>query len=112
MSVETNTAQTFTQVGQREDLTDSIWLISPTDTPFANAIAREKASAVFHEWQLSTLASPADNAQVEGDDYPISGSFDAPNVTTRLGNRTQIFAKTLAVSRTEERVLKAGRKSE
>jgi hypothetical protein len=34
MAIVTNTFQTFQAVGDREDLTDIIYNISPTDTPF------------------------------------------------------------------------------
>jgi hypothetical protein len=96
-------------IGLREDLTDVIYNISPTDTPLLNTLARTKATAVFHEWQTDTLAAATTaNAAVEGADAS-SGSL---SLTTRLGNYTQIVQKTIQVSGTLESVNKAGRKSE
>ena len=43
------TYQTYTAIGQREDLSDVIYDISPTDTPLLNSLARSKATGVYHE---------------------------------------------------------------
>lgn len=96
-------------IGQREDLTDVIYDISPTDTPLLNTLARTKATAVYHEWQTDTLAAATTaNAAVEGAD--ATSATLSP--TTRLGNYTQIVQKTIQVSGTLDTVNKAGRKSE
>jgi hypothetical protein len=96
-------------IGQREDLSDVIYNISPTETPLLNTLARTKATAVYHEWQTDSLAaSTTANAAVEGAD--ATSATLAP--TTRLGNYTQIVQKTIQVSGTLETVNKAGRKSE
>lgn len=111
MSIITNTFETFSAVGNREDLTDVIWNISPTDLPFQANIGKTKATATNHEWQRDALASAAANAQIEGDD---SGSFTFGSVTAtvRIGNKTQISYKTAIVSGTQDAVNKAGRKKE
>lgn len=110
MAIIANTFQTFQAKGDREDLTDVIWNIDPVQTPFTTSIARAKATAVLHEWQTDSLAAPnTTNAQIQGDDI---SSFDAVTPTVRLNNYTQISRKTLVISRTQETVLKAGRKSE
>jgi len=98
-----------TAIGQREDLTDVIYDISPTETPFMSSIGKTKATAVYHEWQTDTLAAATtNNAAVEGAD--ASDATLSP--TTRLGNYTQILQKTIKVSGTLDTVNKAGRKSE
>ena len=98
-----------TAIGQREDLIDVIYDISPTETPILSTLARTKATAVFHEWQSDSLASATSaNAAVEGAD-PTSATISP---TVRLGNYTQIVQKTIQVSGTLEAVNKAGRKSE
>lgn len=103
------TYQTYTAIGQREDLADVIYNISPTDTPLLNTLARAKATAVYHEWQTDSLAAATTaNAAVEGAD--ASDATMSP--TTRLGNYTQIVQKTIKISGTLESVDKAGRKSE
>lgn len=102
------TYQTFQAVGEREDLTDVIYDISPTDTPFMSSVAKTSATNVYHEWQTDSLAAAASNAAVEGAD----ASDATLSATTRVGNYTQISQKTIKVSGTLESVDKAGRKSE
>ena len=103
------TYQTYTSIGQREDLSDVIYSISPTDTPFMSSIGKGKATATNHEWQTDALASAVlTNFAVEGD----TASDATLGVTTRAGNKTQISQKTVKISGTLEAVDKAGRKSE
>lgn len=108
MTAPTNTFLTTAAIGNREDLTDAIYNIAPTDTPFFNMCAKTKATATLHEWQTQDLATAANNEQAEGDDATAT----ATTPTVRLGNRTQISAKTASVSGTQENVDKAGRTSE
>jgi hypothetical protein len=111
MTVPTGTFQTYQAIGNREDLTDEIYNIAPTDTPFLQRAARVKAKARSHEWQTDTLAAAAANAHIEGDDSSIiNGHTSVP--TVRLNNKTQIFKKIMQVSGTQEVVDKAGRDSE
>ena len=100
--------RTYAAVGMREDLSDVIYNISPTDTPFMSSIGKTKATAVYHEWQTDSLAAAAANAAVEGAD----ASEATLSPTTRVGNRTQISQKTVGITGTLEAVDKAGRKSE
>ncbi len=59
-----------TAVGQREDLTDIIYDISPTETPFMSSIGKTKATAVYHEWQTDSLAAATTaNAAVLDENY-------------------------------------------
>ena len=99
----------YDAVGAREDLSDVIYNISPTDTPIMSSIGKTKATGVYHEWQTDSLAAATtNNALVEGSD--ASAADLSP--TTRIGNYTQIVGKTIQVSGTLEAVDKAGRKSE
>jgi hypothetical protein len=100
--------RTYAAVGLREDLSDIIYNISPTDTPFMSSVGKTKATAVYHEWQTDSLAAAAANAAVEGAD----ASTATLSPTTRVGNRTQISQKTVGVTGTLQAVDKAGRKSE
>ncbi len=107
MSAITNTFQTFQSKGNREDLTNRIYDISPEDTPFMSSARRGQASSVYHEWQTDSLAAASTtNAQIQGDDV---SSFDEVTPTVRIGNYTQIMRKTAIVARTTERVSRAGR---
>jgi hypothetical protein len=103
------TYQTYTAIGMREDLSDVIYSISPTDVPFMSSIGKTKATAVLHEWQTDSLsAAVLTNYAVEG----ATASDATMSPTTRIGNRTQIAQKTVKISGTLQAVDKAGRKSE
>jgi len=108
MAIVTNTFQTFTAIGNREDLSDIIYNISPTETPFISSIGKEKATGVLHEWQNDSLRAAAANAQVEGDEI----AFTAVVPTTRVNNRTQISRTSVIVSGTQDTVNSAGRNNE
>lgn len=103
-----NTFDSYDAIGNREDLADVIWNISPTECPFQMMVGRGRASARLHEWQTDQLATAAANSQIEGDDY----SGDAIVATVRLGNYTNISSKVIVIAGTQEVVDKAGRKSE
>ena len=103
------TYQTYTAIGQRQDLSDVIYDISPTDTPFMSSIGKTKATAVLHEWQTDSLtAASLSNFTVEG----ATASDGTMTPTVRVGNRLQIAQKTIKISGTLQSVDKAGRKSE
>lgn len=109
MTVEANTNNTFETIGIREDLSNTIYNVSPEETPFTSNIGTTKATATYHEWQTHDLAAAVDdNAALEGDEYTI----DAATRTARVGNYTQIADKTAAVSGTNEAVDQAGRGNE
>src|SRR5215468_7215630 len=109
MAMPTNTFATYEAIGNREDLSDVIYRIDPTDTPFMSGVEREKATAVNHEWQTQALA-PADNtnAQLEGNDPDTNPT----TATVRLGNQCQISYKVARVSGTQQAVEHAGRDNE
>ncbi len=48
MPIVSGTLTTFATIGQREDLADEIFMISPTETPFMAAIGKTKATSVTH----------------------------------------------------------------
>lgn len=109
MAAPSGTFLTTAAIGNREDLTDMIYRISPTVTPLLNMASKSKASNTLHEWQTQDLASAvSNNAQVEGD----NASAKTVTVTTRLTNRTQISTKTVIVSGTQQAMNPAGRKDE
>ena len=96
-------------MGNREELADMIYQISPEETPFISLTSQKSVSSVHPEWQTDTLATPVTtNQDPEGDDW----TFDAVTPTTRVGNYTQISSKKIIVSRTQDKTSKAGRKSE
>lgn len=109
MTQPADTFSTYDAIGNREDLSDVIYDISPTQTPFMSSIAKTTADATLHEWQTDSLeAASATNAVIEGDD----ATTDASSATTRLGNRTQISDKVARVTGTQKSVDTAGRGDE
>ncbi len=109
MALPTNAFATYEAIGNREDLTDVIYRIDPTDTPFMSSIPKAKAKAVNHEWQTQALATASTtNAQLEGDD----AIADSATATVRLGNIAQIARKVPQVTNTQQVVDHAGRGSE
>lgn len=109
MTIVAGTVLTFSAIGNREDLTDQIYNISPMDTPFMAGIPTTKATATKHEWQTDSLAAASSsNFQLEGDDF----TYATPAFTTRVDNQCQIAYKTAVVSKTQDAVNKAGRTKE
>ena len=106
----TNTFSRYDAIGLREELSDTIYDISPTDTPVLTMAAKTRCKQTLFEWQTDELgAATTDNAHVEGFDVT---EFPAVAPTTRVGNYTQISNKLLILSGTLEVVDKAGRNSE
>jgi hypothetical protein len=108
MAAPTNTILTTAVQGNREDLTDIIYRISPTATPFINLAGKTKATNTLHEWQLQELATAATNKQAEGD----NASAKAVTSTVRLRSYCQISTKTVIVSGTQQAMNPAGRRDE
>jgi hypothetical protein len=105
MSLPSNTLATYEAIGNREDLSNMIYRISPTDTPFMSSLDREKATGINHEWQTQALAAAStSNAQLEGDD----STTKAITARVRLGNICQISTKTVRVSGSQQAVTTAG----
>ena len=92
----------------REDLSDVIYNISPTEVPFQSNSGREKSATDFKEWLIDDLAVAANNAHIDGDEF----TGTALTVADRVGNYHQISRKDLVVSRRSNIVNKAGRRSE
>ncbi len=108
MSNPVGTFQTYQAVGNREDLSDMISMISPTDTPFVSMAKKGKISNKLYNWQTDALAAAAANAQVEGD----TPSNITVTPTVNLFNVSQILSKTFNISGTQLAVNPAGRADE
>lgn len=111
MAAIVNTVQTYGIKGIREQLSEIISNISPTEFPFtSNAGKGEELTNTFYEWQQDALAAAdTTNARVEGNDHT---AFTAITPTKRIGNYAQISDKDVIVSGTTDKVKKAGRASE
>jgi len=108
MTTPTNAVSTLTAVGNREDLSNIIYDISPTSTPFLSGISHGAATATNHEWQTDSIGTAANNAQIEGNDSTATAAV----ASVRLGNNTQISTKVPMVTRTQRQVDSAGRGDE
>jgi len=109
MTAPTGTFKTTAAIGNREDLSDMIYRIDPTDTPFVTGADTTKATSVTHEWQTQALATAvATNFQLEGDD----ATGDSATATVRLANTCQIARKVPVVSGSQQAVEHAGRDDE
>ena len=109
MATPADTTSTYDAIGNREDLSNIIYDISPTQTPFISGIAHTSATATNHEWQTDSLATAsASNAVIEGNDATTTAAIP----TVRLGNITQISDKVPRVTRTQRQIDSAGRGDE
>ena len=108
MAIATNTFTTYDAKGIREDLSNVIYNISPEEVPYVSNIGKGTISNTVFDWQTDALAAAAANAQLEGNET----AYAAVSPTTRLQNYAQISSKSVIISGTEEKVNKAGRRSE
>lgn len=83
-----------------EDVKAEITNLDYTSTPFLSSIGESMASSTFHEWQVDTYASSADNAAIESSDVTTS-DLTQP---TRTTNIVQLFRKDVVVSDTESAI--------
>jgi hypothetical protein len=95
---------TVTNTGAREDLADTITIISPQETPLYSNIGKNQATAINHEWQTDTLANATINSHQEGESIVVSTAAQ----TTRLGNLCQISTTSYGVSGTLRAITNAG----
>jgi hypothetical protein len=104
MAVVTNTFQSTSAKGNREELSDVVSRITPEDTPIYSLIEKVSFKTVHPEWETDDLAAPADNVQLEGDDY----AFGATTPAVRMGNYAQIMRKDGIISGTQDATDNAG----
>ena len=67
MAQPTNAFDTYDSVGIREDLSDMIYNVDPSATPFYSKSSKTKAKNTLVEWQTQALRASAVNAHIEGD---------------------------------------------
>lgn len=90
--------------GNREDLSDLVINIDPTDTPLFTMIPKGTAKHTTHDWLTQGLAATSTAGVLEGH------AFSSATLTgrTRRTNVTQIFGKDVDVSNTQRAVNPAG----
>ncbi len=106
MTILSSTFTRYDAIGVREDLSNEISNIAPTETPVLSNAKKGKAKQTFYEWQTDTLDSAVtSNQQLEGDNIT---SYPAVTATVRLGNYAEIARKLASLSGTVEVVDSAG----
>ena len=104
MAVVTNTFQTTGATMNREQLSDVVSRITPEDTPIYSMIEKTSFKGTHPEWGTDEIEAPADNVQLEGDEY----TFTATTTPDRYGNHTQIMRKAGIISESQEQADEAG----
>jgi len=101
MAVTANTNETYDVTTIREDLSEAMASISPTETIFMSTIGSRNVDNTYFEWSEVDLAATTANRQIEGD---VGLSNTAPTNAVRKGGYTQISAKVVEVSSTNQAV--------
>lgn len=101
MAVAANTNKTYDVTTIREDLSEAMASLTPTDTIFMSTIGSRNVDNTYYEWSEVDLAAvDTSNRQLEGDSLGNS----APTNAVRKGGYTQISAKVVEVSSTNNAV--------
>jgi len=104
MAVVTNTFQSTSAVGNRQELHDVVSRIDREDVPIYSMAGKTTFKTTHPEWETDSLAAPGNNVQTEGDDY----TFGETTPAVRLGNYTQIMRKEGIISGTQDATDNAG----
>jgi hypothetical protein len=90
------TTNTGSAVSNREDLTSSLTILAPEETPVLSSASKSKANATYVEWTVDSLATPVTTGVAEGAD--VSTFTDKFANRARLGNYVQKFRRDYMVS--------------
>jgi hypothetical protein len=105
----TNAFSTYSAQANREDLSDVIYNIDPSDTPFITLAGTRSVSNVTFDWQTEALpAVNKSNKQLEG--FELSRSAGQP--TVRLNNVCQISMRDATVTGSQNKANAAGKRKE
>jgi hypothetical protein len=83
-------------VSNREDLTSSLTILAPEETPILSSASKSKANATYVEWTVDSLAAPVTTGVAEGAD--VQTFTDKFANRARLGNYIQKFRRDYMVS--------------
>jgi len=101
MAVAANTNKTYDVTTIREDLSEAMASLTPTDTIFMSTVGSRNVDNTYYEWSEVDLAAvDTSNRQLEGDSLGNSAATNA----VRKGGYTQISAKVVEVSSTNNAV--------
>lgn len=102
------TFTSYDQVGLKEDVSDIITDITPTDTPMVSMIKTQKVHNRVYQYQTDSLAAASANAAVEGADPTMATLLP----TTMISGNTQILTSAFQISQTSDAVSTYGRAKE
>jgi len=66
MAKVTNAFQTYDATSDREELSNTIFNIDPSSTPFMSALGTKNVSNVVFDWQTENLPSVSATGEIEG----------------------------------------------
>lgn len=101
--------ESYQAIGNREDLSDMIYNIAPTETPFMSMIGRGKATHTKHEHQTDTLSTHTAGGQVVEANTPTNKTVTP---TVRVFNYCEIQQQAFQISGTQNAIRHAGRAEE
>ena len=108
MAKVTNAFDTYSATADREDLSNTIYNISPTETPFISSIGKSSIHNVVFDWQTEVLPTAVGTGQLEG--FELSRS--ASTATTRVSNVAMIQSRDATVTGSQDASDAAGKKTE
>ena len=101
-----DTVNTGSAVSNREDLTSSLTILAPEETPILSSATKSKANATYVEWTVDSLSAPTTAGIAEGAD--VTTFTDKFSNRARLGNYTQKFRRDFMVSDLQNAVQSVG----
>ena len=108
MAKVTNAFDTYSATADREDLSNTIYNISPTETPFISAIGKKSIHNVVFDWQTENLPTASGSGQLEG--FELSRT--AATATSRVSNVAMIQSRDATVTGSQDASDAAGKRSE
>jgi hypothetical protein len=108
MAQVTNAFDTYEAKGNKEELSDLIYNISPFQTPFLSSVGKSNVSNVVFDWQTEVLPTPSSSGKLEG--FELSRS--ASTATSRVSNVCMISSRDATVTGSQEASDAAGKNSE
>jgi len=106
-----NVFDTYDAQADREQLSNVIYNISPTATPFMSSIGKNSIKNVVFDWQTEALPTVDASGEIEG--FRLDGDgTSASTATVRKTNVAMISKRDATVSGSQESSDPAGKKSE
>lgn len=105
-----NVFDTYDAQADREQLSNVIYNISPTATPFMSSIGKNSIKNVVFDWQTEALPTVDASGEIEG--FRLDGATSASTATVRKTNVAMISKRDATVSGSQETSDPAGKKSE